>query len=175
MLKYEAVDENNNPVSRSYMDENICSSTIPCILYFLNFGLSTEGSIDMNLISYKNSPGYYLRQFFFDVFLYSLIHMIFFNLFLATISEGFDKMKEKIYQKEENIANVCFICQKTKNDCIKEREDFDSHLKTHNKWKYIIYIIYIMMKNKEDYSKEEYYVWKQIKRKKLEWFLLYND
>lgn len=69
MLKYEAVDENNNPVSRSYMDENICSSTIPCILYFLNFGLSTEGSIDMNLISYKNSPGYYLRQFFFDVFL----------------------------------------------------------------------------------------------------------
>ena len=53
----EIIDEN-------YLEENICSSSLQCILYFFNYGFS-ENSIDMNLISFKNNHGYYLRQFFF--------------------------------------------------------------------------------------------------------------
>ena len=50
LFKYEPVNENNEFFE---MEENICSSALSCILYFFNFGISSEGSIDMNLISYK--------------------------------------------------------------------------------------------------------------------------
>ena len=97
MFNYEAVNKNNDIVSNNY--ESICSSSVPCILYFMNFGLSSEGSLEMNLISFKNNLSYYLIQFFYEIFLYLLIHMIFFNVVLATITNGYDKMKEKIDKK----------------------------------------------------------------------------
>ena len=174
MFKYEAVDNNNELVNQNYIEENICSSSVPCILYFMNFGLSSEGAIDMNLISFKNNTSHYLIQFFFDIFLYVFIHMIFFNVVLAMIGSAFDKMIEKVDKKDEDERNVCFICDKTRNDSISEHEDFDEHLSRHNKWKYIIYISNIILKNKEEYTKEEYYVWRQIRHKKIDWFPKYS-
>ena len=172
MFNYEAVNKNNDIVSNNY--ESICSSSVPCILYFMNFGLSSEGSLEMNLISFKNNLSYYLIQFFYEIFLYLLIHMIFFNVVLATITNGYDKMKEKIDKKNYDEENVCFICDKTRTNCIEDNEDFDEHLERHNKWKYIIYMIKIIFKNKENYTNEEYNIWKQIKTKQLDWFPKYE-
>ena len=45
----------DNEINLIYDKENICSSAISCILYFFNFGISSEGSINMNLISFKNN------------------------------------------------------------------------------------------------------------------------
>ena len=86
MFTYEAVDKNNELVSPNYFEESICSSSVPCILYFMNFGLSTEGSIDMNLISFKSNMSYYVLQFFFEIFLFLFIHMILFNIVLGNLS-----------------------------------------------------------------------------------------
>ena len=61
--------------------------------------------------------------------------MIFFNIVLATITNGYDNMKEKIDKKGYEDKNVCFICGKTKNDCIGDNEDFDEHIENHDKWK----------------------------------------
>ena len=174
MFKYEAVDKNNEIVSPNNLEENICSSSVPCILYFMNFGLSSEGSIEMNLISFKRNTSYYLIQFFFQIILYVFIHMIFFNVVLAMIGNAFDQMIEKVDKKKDDEKNVCFICDKTRNDCISEHEDFDEHLKRHSKWKYIIYISNIILKSKEEFSIEEYYLWRQIKHKKLDWFPKYE-
>ena len=62
MFTYEPIDKNNEINDN---EEYICSSTISCILYFWNFGMTSEGSIEMNLFSYKNDTNYYLGQFFF--------------------------------------------------------------------------------------------------------------
>ena len=169
MFKYEAVDKNNELINADNMEENICSSTISCILYFLNFGFR-DNLMDMNLFSFKNEINYYFIQFFFTIFLYAFIHLIFDNIFLATISSAFDEMKEEIDKKDNENENVCFICSKTRNDCMKENKDFEEHLQKHDMWKYIRYICSIILKNKDDYTEEEYYVWKQIKKKNLDWF-----
>ena len=174
MFKYEAVDKNNELVSPNYLEESICSSSVPCILYFMNFGLSSEGSIEMNLISFKQNTSFYLFQFFFEIFLFLFIHMISFNIVLATITNAYDNMKEKIDKKGYEDKNVCFICGKTKNDCIGDNEDFDDHLEKHDKWKYIIYIVCLILKKEETFTIEEDYVWKQIKDKKLDWFPKYE-
>ena len=79
-------------------------------------------------------------------------------------------MKKNLYEKEEKENNICFICEKTKNNCIEESEDFQEHIEKHNMLKYIRYISSIILKNKNQYTDEEYYVWNQIKQKKLDWF-----
>jgi len=167
MFKYESVDNNNKLI---YIEENICSSTISCILYFFNFGMTSEGSIDMNLISFKNNTRYYLAQLLFNIILYLIIHMIFFNVILASITSSFDKMKESIDEKEYNIKNLCFICQKKRNDCINDSEDFDKHLLKHYKWKYIIFICSIFLKDKKELSEEEYIIYEQIIKGRIDWF-----
>ena len=169
MFKYEAVDKNNEIINADFTEENICSSTIPCILYFLNFGFR-DSFMDMNLISFKYETGYYLRQFFFNLFIYIFIHLIFDNIFLVTISNAFDDLKKNLYEIDEKKKNVCFICDKTKNNCIEKHEDFDEHLEAHDLWKYIRYICTIILKKRNQYTNEEYYVWKQIKKKEIKWF-----
>ncbi len=119
--------------------------------------------------------GYYLRQFFFNIFIYIFIHLIFDNIFLVTISNAFDEMKKNMLEKEDKEENVCFICEKTKNDCIEKYEDFQEHLEKHNMWKYIRYICNIILKNKNQFNDMEYYVWNQIKYKKLDWYPYYSD
>ena len=174
MYKYEAVDKNNEIINPDYIEENICSSTVPCILYFINYGFRDD-LMDTNLISFKNETGYYLRQFFFNIFIYIFIHLIFDNIFLVTISNAFDEMKKNMLEKEDKEENVCFICEKTKNDCIEKYEDFQEHLEKHNMWKYIRYICNIILKNKNQFNDMEYYVWNQIKYKKLDWYPYYSD
>ena len=169
LFKYEAVDKNNELVNLDYTEENICSSTVPCVLYFLNFGFRDD-FMEQNLISFKSETGYYFRQFFFNIFLYIFIHLIFDNIFLVTISNAFDDMKKNMIKNNDKKENVCFICNLKKNDCIKEYKDFQKHLEKHNMWKYIRYICKILLKKRYQYTDEEYYVWKQIRDKKLEWF-----
>ena len=172
MFKYESVNNNNELI---YYEENICSSTISCILYFFYYGLISEGSIDMNLISYKNNTSYYWGQFFFNIILYSIIHMIFFNVILALVTNGFDKMRESIAEIDYNKKNICFICQKTRNDCINDGENFDEHLFKHNKWKYIIFICNIILKDKKELSEQEYKIYQLINEGRIDWFPEYNQ
>ena len=167
MFKYEPVDKNNEVIEN---EEYICSSAISCILYFWNFGMTSEGSVEMNLISFKNNTNYYLGQFFFDLLLYTSIHMIFFNVVLATITDSFGKMRDQIKDKEDDIKNSCFICQKTKNDCVNDFEDFDEHLQNHDKWKYIILICNILEKDIKELTDEEYFIYRKITEKKINWF-----
>ncbi len=171
MFKYDSVDNNNELIG---YEENICSSAISCILYFWNFGLTSEGVIDMNLISYKNNYTYYLGQFFFNIILYGMIHMIFFNVFLATITDSFGEMKNKIRKKDEDIKKTCFICQMTENDCVNEFKDFDEHCQKHDKWKYIMFICNILQKEEKELNKEEYIIYKKIKDKNIDWFPKYK-
>ena len=126
--------------------------------------------MEQNLISYKNELGYYLLQFFFNLFLYIFIHLIFDNIFLVTISNAFDDMKKNMDKIDDKKENVCFICNKKRNDCIKEYKNFEEHIENHDMWKYIRYICCIILKKRNQYTNEEYYVWELIKDKKFDWF-----
>ena len=165
------MDKNNEFIEEK---ENICSSALSCMLYFFNFGITSEGSIEMNLISYKNNIKHYFGQFFFNLILYSSIHMIFFNVILATITSGFDKMMDIIDEKDNNKNNICFICQKTRNDCINDSEDFEEHSFKHNKWKYIIFISNILFIDKKELNNDEYLIYQKIDERNIDWFPKYE-
>lgn len=174
MFKYEVVDKNNEIIDENYLEENICSSSIPCILYFINYGFSENG-IEMNLISFKKNLSYYLRQFFFQIFLTLFINRIFSNIFYAIITDAFSEIREVSTMNEEDMKKICFICQKTRNDCMIEHIDFQKHIKEHKVEKYIKFMCNIILKNETNLSYEEYYVYEMIKNGKFDWFPLHED
>ena len=159
------VDENDEPI-----EEYICSSSIQCILYFINFGLSSGGALDLNLISFKNTYGYYLRQFFFDIFFFLCLNMIFSNVFLALITDAVGEMTEKAMDNENDRNNVCFICDLNQSDCINQNIDFDSHIQEHSKWKYINFMLKIIIEEEVEFDQEEYDIWLLIKKRNIDWF-----
>ena len=174
MFKYEVVDKNNEIIDENYLEENICSSSLQCILYFFNYGFS-ENSIDMNLISFKTDTGYYLRQFFFQIFLTLFVSRIFSNIFYAIITDAFSEMREISTINEEDMQKICFICQITRNDCMIEHIDFLKHIKEHKVEKYIKFICNIILKNETNLTYEEYYVYEMIKDRKFDWFPLHKE
>ena len=172
LFKFEVVNKNNENIvdqNEEIIEEHMCSSSIQCILYFLNFGLSSGGSLDLNLISFKNNYGYYLRQFFFDMFFFLFINMIFSNIFLALITDAFSEMRELAWKKENDKANVCFICGLTKSDCINQNIEFNKHIQEHSKWKYINFITKIILEEDVEFDNEQYYIWNLLKKKSIDW------
>ena len=173
LFKFEVVNKYNENIvdqNEEIVDEYMCSSSIQCILYFLNFGLSSGGSLDLNLISFKNNYGYYLRQFFFDIFFFLFINMIFSNIFLALITDAFNEMREVAWKKEEDIKNICFICDLSRSDCINQNIEFKRHIQQHSKWKYINFICKMIFEVDVELSKEEYYIMNLIKKRSIDWF-----
>ena len=173
LFKSEVVDENNENLvdnNQQFFEENVCSSSIQCFLYFANFGLSSGGSLDLNLISFKSNYGYYLRQFFFEIFLFLLINMIFSNVFLALITDAFAEMRELAWKKENDKVNVCFICDLNKSDCINQNLVFDKHIQDHSKWKYINFMSKLILDDDIDFNNEEYYIWNLVKKRSINWF-----
>ena len=122
LFKSEIVDKNNREIideDGNQIEEYICSSSLQCLLYFLNYGMISGGDIEMNLISFHHNKGYYLIQFFFRLLFFLLINMIFSNIFLAFITDAYNEMREKAMNDEKDKENIYFICNLDKNECIK--------------------------------------------------------
>ena len=173
LFKFEVVNKYNENIvdqNEEIVEEYMCTSSIQCILYFLNFGLSSEGSLDLNLISFKNNYGYYLRQFFFDIFFFLFINMIFSNVFLALITDAFSEMRELAWKKENDKANVCFICDLNKSDCNIQKINYKTHIRYHLKWKYINLMCKMILEEDVELSKEEYYIQNLMKKRSIDWF-----
>ena len=173
LFKFEVVNKNNEYIidqNEEIIEEYICSSSIQCILYFLNFGLSSGGALDLNLISFKNNYGYYLRQFFFGIFFYLFINMIFSNIFLALITDAFSEMREKAWKNENDKKNVCFICDLSDSDCIEQNIEYKTHIQEHFKWKYVDFICKLALEENVELSKEEFYIKTLIKNRSIDWF-----
>jgi hypothetical protein len=172
LFKFEVVDKYNENIvdeNDEAIEEYVCSSSVQCILYFLNFGLSSGGNLELNLLSFKNNYGFYLRQFFFDIFFFLCINMIFSNVFLALITDAFGEMREKAWDNEKDRNNVCFICDLTRSDCINQNIEFSKHIKEHSKWKYINFMYNIITQKGVELDTEEYYVWKLMKNRSIDW------
>ena len=172
MFKFEVVNKKNEYImdeNQEPIEEFACSSSIQCILYFLNFGLSSNGVLDINLFSFKNNYGHYLRQFFFDMFFFLFINMIFSNIFLALINDAFNEMGGLALINENDKNNVCFICNINRGECINQNIEFKNHIEKHSKWKYIFFMIKIIMERDDEFNKDEVYVWNLMKKKSIEW------
>ena len=73
-------------------------------------------------------------------------------------------------KKENDIKNICFICQIDTDTCVIKGIDFDEHIRTkHRLWHYVYFLCYLYMKDEKEYNIMEYKVMSSINELNLSW------
>ena len=96
--------------------------------------------------------------------------MILANIFLGVIVDTFAQLRDKNNIKQEDIETKCYICQITKDKCLKKNINFLKHCNSdHHVWNYIYFITYLNLNNYNDLSVYEKDVWDKLKSQDISW------
>lgn len=147
-----------------------CSSSVSCLLYFLNYALYNGGNISSNLVSFKRDVIFYLEKFFIEVIFYQLLNWIFTNIFLALVTRTFENVDKSTKKNEFDKNTKCFICDMNYKKCIQNNINFKDHCKIkHSIWKYLYFIVQILIKNENELNYCEKYILYLLKNNDLNW------
>ena len=164
--------------SKHLVEEPFCKSTIQCFLYITQYGLTAGGGIgeQLDMVSYKESPGIFVLRFFYDVLFFSFVILILFNIFTGIIVGAFAELRDETNQNENDKNNVCYICQLTRDDCLKQNIDFESHVKTeHFVWNYLYFLTYLHINDPNNFNSIENYVWEKLEEQDITWIPIKGD
>jgi hypothetical protein len=173
--KFLDFDEVLDPHSLSYISEKYCYSSLQCYMMVLNYGSSAGGGLGdvISIPSYRTDVGMFVGRFFYDMFFFILIVLVMGNIFLGIIVDAFGELLQTNIQKDEDIKNICFICQLSRDDCLSRNIDFDEHVSTqHNKWNYVYFLTYLQINNPNDFSGIENSVWEKLEEQDFGWIPL---
>jgi hypothetical protein len=164
--------------SQQMIEEPFCKSTIQCFLYVTQYGLTAGGGIGEQLdkVSYKESPGYFVLRFFYDILFFSFVTLILFNIFTGIIVGAFAELRDETNKNENDKKNVCYICQLTRDDCLKKNMDFDSHVnKEHFVWNYLYFLTYLHINDPNNFNSIENKVWEKLELQDITWIPIKTD
>ena len=164
--------------SKQMVDEPFCKSTIQCFLYVTQYGLTAGGGIGEQLdkVSYKESPGIFVLRFFYDVLFFSFVTLILFNIFTGIIVGAFAELRDETNKNENDKNDVCYICQLTRDDCLRKNMDFESHVKNeHFVWNYLYFLTYLHINDPNNFNSIENYVWDKLEEQEINWIPIKDD
>ena len=70
---------------------------------------------DTSYVSYRKNPNFYVTNFFYDLFFFVIVSLVMYNVFLGVLYDTFSELRGNLQEKENDINNVCFICQLTRD------------------------------------------------------------
>jgi hypothetical protein len=164
--------------SKHLVEEPFCNSSIQCFFYITQYGLTAGGGVGETLdkVSFKESPGIFVLRFFYDVIFFSFVTLILFNIFTGIIVGAFAELRDKTNKNEEDRNNRCFICQLSRDDCLKQNKDFDSHVKEeHFIWNYLYFLAYLHINDPNNLNSIENYVWEKLEEQDNTWIPLKGE
>lgn len=155
--------------------DSFCMSLMHCFLSFINYGLRGGGGIADPLQIVQNSPGnrqtFYFRIVF-DLGFFLIVTVILFDIVTGIIIDTFAELRDEKSEKEEDIRNVCFICNIERQ--IFERdttEGFEFHIAVdHDVWQYMNFIIHLKSIDPIDLNGTESYILELFEKADLSWF-----
>jgi inositol 1,4,5-triphosphate receptor type 1/inositol 1,4,5-triphosphate receptor type 3 len=164
--------------SKQMVEEAFCKSSIQCFLYVTQYGLTAGGGVGETLdyVSYKESPGIFVLRFFYDVLFFSFVTLILLNIFTGIIVGAFAELRDETNKNENDKKNYCFICQLTRDDCLKKNIDFENHVKKeHFIWNYLYFLTYLHINDPNNFNSIENYVWTKLGEQDITWIPFKGD
>ena len=170
--KFLDFDEVLDPHSQSHISEKYCYSSLQCYMMVLNYGSSAGGGLGdvISMVSYRSDVGLFIGRFFYDMLFFILIVLVLGNIFLGIIVDSFGELRNENIERENDIKNICFICQLSRDACLTRNIDFEKHVSTdHNKWNYVYFLTYLQINNPNDFSGIENSVWEKLEDQDFGW------
>ena len=123
------------------------------------------------MVTYKNNSKFHLQKFFYDLMFFIIIALLMQNVLLGVLYDTFSELRSNLQDKENDIKNVCFICQLNRDDPLSKRIDFDAHINNeHFIWNYVYFMIYLHISNSNELDAIQNYVLRKINEQDLFWF-----
>ena len=148
-----------------YNSESFCQSSVQCLLLLMNYGRRSHGGIGdiLPVMSYKSNTNIFISRLFYDMTFYIFIIMIMGNITVGLIVDTFFILRDEAYKNENDKKNICFICQLSRDDCLIQNIDFDSHVNNeHNIWNYVDFLCYLHLYDSNNLSRVETFVWDKL-------------
>ncbi len=166
-FSYEVVNNNNEPLPA---EEPFCYSSFQCLFAFWSKGLFGSGTSDMtNLASFKEDTGFFIGMFLYNFLGFIIINTIFSNVFTGLITDAFSNHREITEQFNDDRENFCFICDYSKEDASIDGVNFNEHLKLHGIHRYIEFLVYLFLKDQDDFTLYEKIIYDQIMDNDISW------
>ena len=94
----------------------------------------------------------------------------------GSIIDTFAELREKSQEDFNDMKNVCFICNGTRNDIEKKGEEFEEHCNNvHSIWIYLEYMIGLKFVDPQETNAINSFVIEQLNEKKISWFPDFNE
>lgn len=168
---------------------SVCMSLFHCYCTALNYGLRFGGGLGdaMPIAPYddENLQLYYIK-FFMDVAFFLLVNTIILNIFFGIIIDSFAQLREESAFTENDVKNVCFMCNLDRYIvsllsniyyvCLKQLDKdtdlgFDYHIQyDHNVWNYLFFIIHLKQKDPSDFNGTESSIFQCFQNDDMSWF-----
>lgn len=165
-------DEVVEMTSGEKIHEVFCNSSVQCFLFMVQQGLRAGGGIGeiLPVVSFQTDPGFFILRFFYDMIFFIFIIMILFNVFMGIIVDTFAELRDLNWSRENDINNICFICQLSRDDCLTKNIDFNTHVATvHYVWNYVYFLTYLHTNNPNDFNYIENCVWEKLEEQDFGW------
>jgi hypothetical protein len=139
----------------------------------INYGVRAGGGIgdEFAKISFLGtSTDYYVKTFFYNMIFQIVIVLVLGNIFLGVIVDTFAERRDKKAEFDNDLKDVCYICQLTRDKASSKLIDFDKHTREdHLIWNYVDFIIYLFINNYNDFNQFELFAYQKIKNNELSW------
>ncbi len=138
----------------------------------MDFGVRSGGGIAdiWSKVSFKLNSPMFFKKFFYGIIFHIVIVLILGNIFLGIIVDAFADLRDEASIRDNDIKNHCFICDKSRGECLSSGTDFEKHrADDHHIYDYIFYICFLLNKSPDEYNEFESYAIRSIIKGKTEW------
>lgn len=153
--------------------QNQCGTILYCFITHLDYGLRSDGGIGEYIPkrSYNLDKNYYVGRFLYQMLYFILVNVVIFSILMGIIIDTFTELREKTTDKEEDMANVCYICGEKREILEKNSINFTQHTtKDHNLDTYIEYIIFLKFLDPQETNATNSYAIEMNEMKAISWF-----
>jgi len=152
-----------------------CTSLWTCFVTTLSYGIRSGGGIAdvLDPADYFDG-GIYWARYVFDIAFWIVIIIIILNVVFGIILDTFGALRDEKAEIEEEIKTKCFICGISANTFQQKALGFRHHIKKkdHNLWNYLYFFVYLDLKNKDEFTAAETYVYEKNQALEIAYFPL---
>ena len=77
---------------------------------------------------------------------------------------------------ETDKNSICYICQLSRDDCLRKNIDFDIHVKQeHFVWNYLYFLTYLHINDPNNFNSIENDVWEKLEEQDITWIPIKKD
>ena len=166
----QSIRENMTLLDQDNID--FCDNYPTCFWNTLGYGIRAGGGLGdvMAMPDARRNLGEYVYVSFFYMIFHITMLVILMNIILGIIIDSFAELRDIRNQIENDISNVCFICNITKQEFNNNGISYTKHTRlVHSMWNYVFYIVGLLEKDPNEYTGIESYIAAKYAEKELDW------